>query len=195
VGHERKTTTVVMVAGRSLRRIVAFTARFLVVSAVVLLLFCGVGPRTGRYRVLTVLSGSMRPTLPIGGLLVITPESAGSVRPGQVITFDRPLPDHEVVTHRVIAVEYEHGHPVVRTQGDFNDSADPWRAELTSPTVWRTRAVIPGAGTALAAVRAPWLKRITMLVVPFLLAATWLVQIWRPSTPAEPEPARGWQPV
>jgi signal peptidase len=161
----------------------AFAFRSACVLAVLLLLVIGVGPRTGRYRVLTVLSGSMRPELAVGSMVVVTPEPASSVRPGQVITFERPLPDHEVVTHRVMKVEHEHGNPVVITRGDANNGDDPWRAELVGRTAWRARAVVPGAGHVLELIRSKRASRVAMMIVPILLAAAWLAQIWLPARP------------
>jgi len=157
-----------------------------VASAVLLIGFIGIGPETGKYRVLTVLSGSMRPTLPVGALVVVTPEPLSALRPGQVITFHRPLEDHEVVTHRVVSVGDDHGHPVIETKGDANAAPDPWKAVLQSGPVWKVRFVAPGLGHVLALVRGGQIARIGLIVVPLLLAATWLAQIWIDPSDGDP---------
>jgi len=174
-------------AGRIGRRFVAFVLKAACVLAVLVLLLMGVGPRSGRYRVLTVLSGSMEPTLPVGGLVVVTPEPVNSVRKGQVITFARPLADQAIVTHRVVRVDHEHGHPVIVTKGDANGSPDPWRAELTGTTAWQAKAVVPGAGRLFEMIRAHNVSHAGTIVVPILLALAWLAQIWFPVSENEHE--------
>lgn len=42
-----------------------------------------VGPRTGRYATLTVLSGSMRPAIPEGAIVVVTPQRPDEIRTGR----------------------------------------------------------------------------------------------------------------
>src|SRR5581483_7955327 len=70
----------------------------LLFAAVSVLVFVGVGPLTGAYRLATVLSGSMAPAMPVGSVAVLVPESPAAVRPGDVITFQAPTPDHPVGT-------------------------------------------------------------------------------------------------
>src|ERR1044071_1341103 len=76
----------------------------LLAAAVASFAFLAIGPRTGRYRTLTVLSGSMRPHFAPGSLVVATPVPVHDVRPGDVITFQTPTPDRRAVTHRAVRV-------------------------------------------------------------------------------------------
>ena len=76
------------------------------------------------------------------------------------------------------------------SKGDANPAADPWRARLTSDTAWRERLVIPKLGWLIIWLRQPLLGHLLVLVVPFLLAAWWLVGIWRPSSPPQRQAAR-----
>src|SRR5438067_5027086 len=92
----------------------------------------GLGPRTGRYRTMTVLSGSMRPGMPEGSVVVLVPEPARRVRRGQVIAYNVPVDDHHVVAHRIVEVITPGPQPVIRTKGDANPTPDPWTATLTS---------------------------------------------------------------
>lgn len=78
---------------------------------------------------LTVLSGSMKPTYPVGSLVISEPidkEAASQLSTGDVITF-MPYPDNPMlVTHRIISVAtMTDGSKVYTTQGDNNDSPDP----------------------------------------------------------------------
>jgi signal peptidase len=136
-------------------------------------------PRTGWYRPVTVLSGSMKPAFAPGDMVVVTPEPVEDVRRGQVISYRIPIGDHHVQTHRVIKVVRRGPHPLVRTKGDANPVADPWTAELHGTTVWRVRAVLPKLGWAVFWLRAPLVHNLTVLLAPVLLALLGMLQIWR----------------
>jgi signal peptidase I len=151
-----------------------------VVVAVLALVGVGLGPRLGFYRTLTVLSGSMRPAFTSGDVVIVTPEPLRDVRAGQVITYAIPVGDHHVETHRVVRVLRGGDHPVVLTKGDANATRDPWRAELSGTTVWRYRFRIPLAGHAIVALRDPLVHKLTVLLLPALLALYGLGRIWRP---------------
>src|SRR5205809_3772097 len=112
-------------AGRSAVRAALLTsldlsARAAFVVACVALLGLGLLPRTGWYRPVTVLSGSMRPAFAPGDMVVVTPEPVRDVRAGQIISYRIPIGDHHVQTHRVVAVVHGGAHPSVRTKGDAN---------------------------------------------------------------------------
>jgi signal peptidase len=144
-----------------------------------LLLALGIGPRTGLYRTLTVLSGSMTPGIPVGAVVIDSPERPQDLRVGQVITYQIPVDDHRVVSHRVVKILAGGPTPVVQTKGDANASPDPWMAQLGGSVVWRVRATIPKLGLAIVALRTPAARRVFLLVIPVLLAAVWLGDIWR----------------
>lgn len=149
------------------------------VAAVAALVVLGIGPRTGRYRTLTVLSGSMTPGIPVGAVIVDTPERPDQLTVGQVITYQIPVGDHRVESHRVVKVLQGGSHPVFQTKGDANATADPWTAKVTGSTVWRLRAVVPYAGWVIIDLRRPVVHNVLIWVVPGLLALVWLAQIWR----------------
>lgn len=153
-----------------------------VALSVLMLVGLGLGPRTGAYRTMTVLSASMRPTIPEGSVIVQTPIALSQVRVGDVITYSIPVEDHRVVTHRVVEMIEGGASPVVRTKGDANRSADPWVARLAGEEVWRVRASVPKLGYALLALRQPAAKRVSLMLVPLLLAMVWLRDIWAPRT-------------
>jgi len=153
-----------------------------VAAACLVLAALGIGPRFGAYRTLTVLSGSMAPHIPVAALVVDTPERPDQLRVGQVITYQIPVGDHRVESHRVVQIVRGGDQPIFVTQGDANAARDPWTAQVTSPTVWRVRWVIPYAGRALLALRAPVVHRVLVWAVPALLAILCLIDIWgRPS--------------
>jgi signal peptidase len=153
--------------------------RMLLGSALLLFLAIGVLPRTGWYRIQTVLSGSMRPAFAPGDLIVVTPEPVREVRAGQVITYKIPIGDQHVQTHRIVKVVHGGEHPVVQTKGDANDSIDPWKARLEGTTAWRVRLVAPKLGLLIVWLRSPLIRILTVFGAPFLFAVLGLWRIWR----------------
>ncbi|MDQ1536902.1 MAG: signal peptidase [Actinomycetota bacterium] len=144
-----------------------------------LLGFLGIGPHTGLYRTVTVLSGSMRPGIPEGAVLVETPIPGRDLRVGQVVTYTIPVDDHRVVTHRVVRIVSGGAHPVFQTKGDANDTADPWQEQVTGADVWQVRAVVPGLGFGIHWLRVPAVQVVGVFVLPAFLAVCWVIGIWR----------------
>src|SRR5688500_6309775 len=90
--------------------------------SVLVLMLLGIGPRTGAYRTLTVLSGSMAPSYRPGDVVVVRPADPRTLRAGDVLTYSIPVGDHAVVTHRITEIVEAGRSPVVRTRGDANDA-------------------------------------------------------------------------
>jgi signal peptidase len=166
--------------------VVEHLTTFVVLTSVVLFVALVLGPRTGAYRTTTMLTGSMAPALPVGALLVAVPVPVAQLRPGDVVTFQAPLADRPVVSHRLVAVEVAAGRPALRTKGDANDGVDPWLAVPESDEAWVVRAVVPGAGTAVRWLRGPVPHLALTVGLPVLLAGWALLLLWR--DPDEDEP-------
>jgi signal peptidase len=165
----------------NVRTIVTRTSSAIMVIAVAALLLFAIGPRTGAYRTVTILSGSMAPAFSAGDAIITTPISASAIQVGDVITFHAPIEGRPVVTHRVIDVDQERGRPVIRTKGDANDAADPWEARLEGDIAWRQVAVIPHAGKLIAALRSGHVGDSLMYGGTALLVLLMLISIWMPS--------------
>jgi signal peptidase len=106
---------------------------WMVILAVTALLVVTVGiPRATGSTPYAVLTGSMRPELPPGSLVVVTPTDASGIGVGDVITYQLESGKPQVVTHRVVAVApAEDGTTMFQAQGDANDVADErWVAEV-----------------------------------------------------------------
>ncbi|HEY0239701.1 MAG TPA: signal peptidase I [Friedmanniella sp.] len=85
----------------------------------------------------TVLSSSMRPTLPPGALVVTRPVQANDLAIGDVVTYQIRSGEPAVVTHRVVALRLAaDGQVLAQTKGDFNGAPDP---ELVQPEQLRGR--------------------------------------------------------
>ena len=73
-----------------------------------------------------ILTGSMRPTMPPGTLVVTRPADAATLGLGAVVTYQLVSGEPTVVTHRVVGQGINAiGEPVFRTKGDANESSDP----------------------------------------------------------------------
>lgn len=168
------------------RRLGAVAAQLAFLLALAALVGLGLLPRTGWYRPVTVLSGSMQPAFSPGDMVVVTPEPVSAVRVGQVISYRIPVGDHHVQSHRVIAVTRRDGQVSVRTKGDANAAPDPWTATLHGETVWHVRTVLPKLGWIVFWLRAPLVHQLTVFLAPLLLALLAVLHIWR--RPAERRP-------
>lgn len=82
-------------------------------------------PRLGGGTPYAILTGSMRPGLPPGTLVVVRPVAPESLGIGDVITYQLSSGEPTVVTHRIVSVAIkEDGQRTFRTQGDANDVVD-----------------------------------------------------------------------
>src|SRR4051794_30233749 len=96
----------------------------LVVTSFTVLLFIGLLPRTGAYRTLTVLSGSMEPAFKPGDMVVARSTSTNELKVGDVLVYAIPIGDHHVESHRVVKIVSREPKLSVITKGDANESAD-----------------------------------------------------------------------
>jgi len=115
------------------------------VIAIVLLLTAG--PRLLPFQTFYIRSGSMRPGLPVGSLVVSTRQSAQQLHVGDVITFERPGVKGDMVTHRIAAIENSPTGPVFVTKGDANGAPDSWRVNATGDG-WKYAFSVPFLGYA-----------------------------------------------
>lgn len=102
---------------------------------------------------LTILTGSMQPTLPPGTLVVVKPTPVEEIGVGDILTFQLESGKAALVTHRVIArvTDSASGELRFHTQGDANGSPDaaPVMPVQVRGTVW---FAVPWIGWANQAV-------------------------------------------
>ncbi|MGZ4591060.1 MAG: signal peptidase I [Actinomycetes bacterium] len=131
--------------------------------------------RADQVRCMRVLTGSMRPTVPAGSLVVGTPQPASGVRVGEVVMFVPPppyrAPGGSPIVHRVYRVSSKHGHRYLTTKGDGNPVADPWLLDADRTTLYRLRWHSLRAGAVLGIARR-WgaAAAASLLVVPGWMA-------------------------
>lgn len=170
------------------RRLARAIASLVLAAAAFTLLAATVLPRIFDYRTMTMLSGSMSPDVPTGSVIVDTQEPTKNLAVGDIITYQIPVEDHRVETHRVAWVGRDKdGAVLIRTRGDRNPADDPWTARIEAPTVWHVSFVIPVVGRVINALRSVMLQRVLSFGLPLTLVVWLLYKIWRPRR-AEPDP-------
>lgn len=89
-----------------------------------LALFVSILPIKGNFRILSVTSGSMEPTIHTGSLIVVRP--VDEYKPGDIITFRSTDSSEEKsnTTHRIISMQEPDGFKEYETKGDANEVAD-----------------------------------------------------------------------
>ena len=81
-------------------------------------------PIKNNYQVLTVMSGSMKPTIPVGSVIVIKPVAEYKV--DNIVTFKTPgsTKKKDFTTHRIKEIKGENGVVTYVTRGDANEDSD-----------------------------------------------------------------------
>lgn len=122
-------------------------------------------PAKGNYIVLTVLSGSMEPTIQTGSIVAIKP--ADSYKIGDIVTYGAIGKDKIPVTHRIKEVKVVNGQTYFITKGDANESIDA--KEIAEKSVHgKVFLTLPYVGYAVSAVRKP-IGFFFIVAIPLLL--------------------------
>jgi signal peptidase len=151
-------------------------------------LFLAVGPHVLGYRTSTMLTGSMAPGIMPGDVVVTAERPATDVRVGDVISYQIPIEDHRVETHRVTEViTAKDGTISIRTKGDANSNVDPWTAILAEDTVWEVQTVVPELGHVIQTLRAPIVHDVVKWVALAGLLLLGLTTIWGRDDDEQPE--------
>ena len=143
------------------------------------------------YRLVTIKSGSMTPTLGVGDVILDQSVQPLAVRPGQIVTFRDPALGQRLVTHRVVSMH--RSGDIVRfvTKGDANLATEHWSVPV-SAHLGRTLFVVPGAGSLLATITSAAARVLGIVLAIVFVAYLGLRWIWRSPDPAlvgKPKPA------
>ena len=108
------------------------------------------GPRLLGWQAYIVYSDSMAPSVPMGSVVVVQPQTVANLAVGDIITFSQPSQPELPMTHRVVAVsEIPGGFGWrVMTKGDSNPEPDTWSVE-DHQVVGRTVFSVPFVGYVL----------------------------------------------
>ena len=131
-----------------MRGLVRVVSTMIMLVAVGFLLLVTVGPRFLPFQSFYIRTGSMRPGIPVGALVVATREPAANLHVGDIIVFDRPGVPGDMVTHRIFAIEDSPSGPQFVTKGDANGVPDPWRVAATGDG-WKYKFSVRYAGYAV----------------------------------------------
>ena len=116
------------------------TASWMLLLSIATLCIAMIGlPRVSGATPYTVLTGSMRPGMPPGSLVVTKPLEAEQLKVGDAITYQMRSGEPEVVTHRIISLSQTlGGETLFTTQGDANPGPDekPVKAAQIRGVVW-----------------------------------------------------------
>jgi signal peptidase len=161
-----------------LRRIAGglLTAVAVALAAVVLV------PALLGYQRYVITSGSMTGTYDRGSIVYDRVVPTGSLRVGDVITYDPPpgAGPAGLVTHRIVAIRPQReGVRVFRTKGDANPVRDPWTFTLSRPAQARVAFHLPYVGFLLAALADRRLRILVVGVPALLVALSVLAGLWR----------------
>ena len=123
-------------------------------------------PRFG-WQLSSIRGGSMEPTLGDGSMAVVQPVETDAIAAGDIVEYASPSAPSETVIHRVVEVVEEGGLLQFRTQGDANNSPDPY---LVAPQSIRGRVMlcIPYLGYVMEYVGTP-LGRGLLFGIPAVL--------------------------
>lgn len=127
----------------------------------------GALPSVAGFRFISVLSGSMRPLLNPGDMIVTREVNAENIKTGDIITFreDRTT----LVTHRAIKVVLKDNKLFFQTQGDANNVQD-FELVSSNEIVGSYLFRIPYGGYAARFARSPAGFAIFIVIPIFLLA-------------------------
>jgi signal peptidase I len=149
------------------------------VLGVVVVVFVAVlvGPLLG-YRALLIKSGSMTPTFGVGDLVIDSSVHPLSVQPGEVVSFEDPALDNQLVTHRVVSRHRVGDRVDFVTRGDANSVSEHWSVPVSGRL---GRAVLsdPAIGRLISAVGSPLARVIAVVVATVSVASLGLGWIWR----------------
>lgn len=106
---------------------VRFVIYLLTAGLLALLAAVVIVPRLMGWVPLTVLSGSMEPTVSVGSQIIVKPvDDTSQISTGDIVTFMPRPNDDTLVTHRVVGVSVDgSGKESFITKGDANNAADP----------------------------------------------------------------------
>jgi signal peptidase len=120
----------------------------------------------GGWKALNVLTGSMKPTIRPGALVLVHRVPLRDIRPGDIVTYRNPVNSKQTITHRVTKLEKMNGVTMVTVKGDANATPDkPFPGGLI---VGRVEFSLPAVGGYLEALHNPFALA-ALVIIPGLI--------------------------
>lgn len=150
----------------------AITAAAIIATVIAALMFVPGLLGLDRY---VITGGSMSGTFERGALVFERQVPVSDLRVGDIITYLPPSDSGltELVTHRIVSIEpaaEADGGLIFRTQGDANESVDPWTFSLALDVQPRVEGWLPEVGWVFIALAEPGV-RILAIGVPAAIIA------------------------
>ena len=160
----------------------------LLVLAFCALAVAGYQVMTGQWHATPVLSGSMRPGMQPGDVVITQRVPISDLHVRDVVVFYPPNETAHQTVHRIVKLTVKGGTTSITTWGDANPVADPLVSSLKGTTAYRMVRVVPLLGYP-----AVWLQNgnrgilvIGLGVILLITAAVTLLQPTKPTKPADP---------
>jgi len=128
---KKMTTKVILIAGR-----VMLGLAVAAIGAAVAILI--VIPKAVHGTALTVLTGSMTPTIPVGSVVIERPVDPGTLHVGDIATYQVAPGKAVYITHRIVKIDTSKSPAVFTFKGDANRGADitPVPSDAIRGKVW-----------------------------------------------------------
>ncbi|QWZ08980.1 signal peptidase I [Nocardioides panacis] len=113
---------------RTLRRLLRWSTRLVLLAFALLvtgaLAVVIVLPRATHGTALTVLTGSMAPEIPVGSVVLVRPVDPGTLRVGDIATYQPKPGKPDYITHRITRIDTSTTPTAFTFKGDANRGAD-----------------------------------------------------------------------
>ena len=174
---------------RQLRSVREACSSLLLLLAVCALAMAGVQTGTGRWHATPVLSGSMRPGLQPGDIVLTKRVPINDLQVRDVIVFHPPNEGKRQTVHRIVKLVARNGTTSITTRGDANTTNDLAVSSLSGTTAYRVERIVPLVGypAVWLASGSHGLFAIGLGVLLLIGAGFTLVRPERPSSPADSE--------
>lgn len=176
--------------GRPIRKLVSGLWLVLGFGALAL---AGYQVASGQWHATPVLSGSMRPGLQPGDVVLTQRVPITDLQVRDVVVFHPPAAGERLTVHRIVKLTVKAGTTSITTWGDANPVADPGVSSLRGTTAYRVVRIVPLVGYP-----AMWLQNgnhgamaIALGVILLIAAAFTVLRPDKPTKPAEPSGPAG----
>ena len=161
----------------------------LLVLAFCALAVAGYQVKTGQWHATPVLSGSMRPGMQPGDVVITQRVPISDLHVRDVVVFYPPNETAHQTVHRIVKLTVKGATTSITTWGDANAVADPLVSSLKGTTAYRMVRVVPLLGYP-----AVWMQNggrgllvIGLGVILLITAAVTLLRPDKPTKPADPD--------
>jgi signal peptidase len=120
---------------------------------------------------LPTLSGSMRPTMPVGSITIAQREPLSDLRLHDVAVFHPPFSTHVIYMHRVVSLQRTPQGFLIHTKGDANRTPDPWTLKIDSKDIYIVRGSVPYAGYVIVWIHSRFGRAIILTVAGLIAVA------------------------